>query len=158
MDKQKKEELAGFDDRWSFEKTVEVPVKQDFREALDWEKIRYVFNDLQDSQGDLYMNVSKLGSPGLKEKLKLRYREFQASGEPVTFHHKQIFEWFEGLANHLEISVGEAVYKVLYEKESLRETLELGDTMNVNIGSVQDIEPEESKVGKEELKGLIEDE
>lgn len=158
MDKKKKEELASFDQRWNFEKTVTVPTHNYDKLGVNWEQIREEFNELQESQGDLYMNVSKLDSPGLKEKLKLRYKEFQATGEKVTFHHMQIFQWFEGLANHLSISVGEAVYRVLYEKESLRETLDLGDTMNVNIGSVEDIEPKESKVGKEELQGLIKDE
>lgn len=157
MDKEKKKELAEFDKRWNFEKTVEVPTNEDMVEALDWEKIRSLFNELQGDQGDLYMNVSKLDAPGLKEKLKLRYREFKVEGEPVTFHHKQIFQWFQGLANYLEISVGEAVYKVLYERESLREELDLGDTLNIDIGSVQSIEPEESKVDESELEALIED-
>lgn len=158
MDKKKKEDLAEFDSRWNFEKTVTVPTHNYDKLGVDWEQIREEFNELQSSQGDLYMNVSKLDNPAFREKLKLRYKEFQATGETVIFHHMQIFQWFEGLANHLSISVGEAVYRVLYEKESLRETLDLGDTMNVNIGSVQDIKPKESKVDEEELQGLIKDE
>jgi len=153
MDKQKKEELAEMDSRWNFEKTVKT------RYENDWDAVLNVFNKLQENQGDLYMEVDKLTMPSRIEKLKMRYREYRNNdfSNKVTFHHRQVYEWFLKLASYLNLTVGEAYYRTVYEEDNLRDELSLGDTMNVEISTIGEMEPEESKVGEDELKEMIED-
>lgn len=153
MNKEKKKELAEMDSRWDFEKTVKT------RYEDDWEAVMNTFNWIQENQGDLYMEVSKLENPGFIDRIKLKVRELRNDDfkEEVTFHHSQVYDWFEALAHHLGISVGKAVYLVEYETKELRKKLDLGDTMNVEINSIDDMaEPEESKVSKDELKEMVE--
>lgn len=153
MDKQKKQELAEMDSRWEFEKTVEVA------DDIDWEDVRQKFNELQSNQGDLYMVVDKMDTPSLMQKVKIWFDGYHRSiNNKVTFHHKQVYDWFSKLAAHYEISVGSAVWKVFNKEDELREELDLGNTVNVDIGSVGDVAPAESKVDKDELQELIEDE
>jgi len=156
MDKQKKQELAEKDSRWSFEKTIQVPTQQS---DLDWGQVKDTFNMLQGEEGDLYMEVSKMPLPKTKDKIWMWYRQYQTQGTNVTFHHSQVYEWFKALAHYLNVSTGEAVHKVLYNREELRETLDLGDTVNVSVNSVSSMDTrQETEVSKDELKEMIEDE
>lgn len=157
MDQEKKKELAEMDSRWSFEKTIEVPIFG-MEGPITWEKIRNAFNELQENQGDLYMTVDKLPEPSRLDKAKIWFGNKFTEGEKVTFHHAQVYRFYEKLANELGLVVGEAIYKVLFEKQELRKYFELGETVNVDIGSVGDVAPEKSKVSKDELQEMIDDE
>jgi len=154
MDKDKKKELAEMDSRWDFEKTIRVP------EDYSWEDVRERFNELQEKQGDLYMQVSKLPEPSLKEKIGMKFKAWKtSSGEKLTFHHRQIFEWYQGLANHLNVTIGEAITKTFDDIQGIRESLELGEQVNVQINDLDDMSTAEgSKVSKDELQEMIDDE
>jgi len=155
MNKDKKQELAKMDERWNFKKTVKTRFED------DWDAVKNTFNWVQDNQGDLYMQVSKMDQPGRLYRLKMRYREFRSDRlvESVTFHHAQVYEWFEKLAYRLDCTVGEAVYKVEYEIDELRQVLDLGNTVTVEMNTMSEMgNPSESKVSKDELKEMIEDE
>ena len=154
MDEDKKKELAEFDQRWNFEKTVQVPTTQD----LDWQKVRAVFNDLQSDQGDLYMTIANLETPQGFDTLRQWYRNRKQNGEEVTFHHSQVYNFYVKLANEFNVSVGKAVFKVLYEKDELRDYFDLGKTVNVSMNNVDLMDTEESSVSRDELEEFIEDE
>lgn len=156
MDKQKKKELAEMDSRWDFEKDVK------FGYDVDWEYVRNLFNNLQQEQGDLYMKVSKMPIPSKMERLKLKYRGYKNKdfisdqSHRITIHHQQIYDWFLRLANYLDVQIGYAIYMCDKGLTDLREQLGLGDTVNVEMNSISDLE-KESKVSKDKLEEMIED-
>lgn len=155
MNKEKKEELAEMDSRWNFEKTLQVPT---LNGELGWEQVKDTFNKLQSDQGDLYMEVSKMPQPKRTDQLKLWYRQRKTSGEKVTIHHSQIYHWFRGLAQYLDISVGKAISRVIHDREELRKDLDLGDTVTVEMNSISQMDTrEESEVSKDELEDMIQD-
>lgn len=153
MDKEKKKELAEMDSRWDFQKTVKTA------ENRGWDDLLNKYNNLQDQHGDLYMAVSKFSSPNFTDKAKMWLDSWHRDLEnTVTFEHRQVYQWFEALAAHQQISVGHAVWKVFNKLDELRQELNLGETMNVEINNVDAMEkPEHSKVSKDELKEMIED-
>lgn len=168
MDQEKKKELAEMDSRWNFEKTVQAPGNT--RIELTWEKVRDAFNQIQTDQGDLYMTIEKKPELNKSQKLKLWWRnKFNRSySATVTFHHEQVYNWFEKLAWELDKTVGEAVIQFVYDAgdgkdpvkncQALREQLDLGDTVNVEVNNMGDMaEPKESKVSKDELQEMIND-
>jgi len=159
MNEEKKQELAEFDERWKFEKTIQVPINDSLRQALDWQKVRGKFNQLQDNNGDLYMTIANLELPSRIDKAKMWYRNRKQEGEPVTFHHTQVYNFYLKLAHELDVSVGEAVHKIMFEQDQLREYFDLGKTVNVSINNVDAMETaESSNVSKDELEEFIEDE
>lgn len=156
MNKDKKQELAEMDERWNFEKTVTVPTSE---EGLDWEKLRTFFNSLQDDHGDLYMEVSKKPTPGKLFRAKNWMGQKKETGTKVTFHHSQVYDWFMKLAYHLDVNVGEAVFQTLYNMDELRDKLSLGGTVTVEMNTMSEMgNPSESKVSKDELEEMIENE
>ena len=156
MNKDKKKELAEMDERWNFEKTVTVPTSE---EGLDWEKLRTFFNSLQDDHGDLYMEVSKKPRPNKVFKFKNWIGQKKETGTKVSFHHSQVYDWFMKLAYELEVNVGEAVFQTLYNMDELRDKLGLGGTVTVEMNTMSEMgNPSESKVSKDELEEMINDE
>lgn len=154
MDKQKKQELAEVDGRWGFEKKVKTYA------GYNWEEVLQCFNDLQEQHGDLYMKVSKLPIPGRLSRMRLYYKQKRdvMNTDPLTFHHKQVYDWFYCLAYRLDKSLGETVHLVMSDIQTVRDELDLGDTVNVQISSVEALETgEKSKVSRDELKGMIQD-
>jgi len=159
MDNQKKQELAEFDERWKFEQTINVPTDERIVEAVEWQKVRKMFNQLQDNNGDLYMTIANLELPSKIDKAKLWYRNRKQEGEQVTFHHTQVYNFYLKLAHELDVSVGQAVHKIMFEQDQLREYFDLGKTVNVSINNVDAMgTAESSNVSKDELEEFIEDE
>ena len=155
MNKEKKQKLADKDPRWEFEKKVQVP---NISGELDWETVKNLFNSLQENQGDLYMAIDKLDAPSRIEKAKLWNRNRKENGSTVTFHNSRVYNFYRDLANELSSSVGHAVFKLMTDKESLRNRFDLGKTVNVNVSDVGNMDTSKSKVSKEELKEMIKDE
>lgn len=152
MDEEKKKELAEYDARWEFEKQVQIP---NISGGFDWEKVKNLYNNLQEEQGDLYMAVDKLPNPDRLESVKIWWLNRKTEGTTVTFHHSGVYRFYLKLANELEVSVGQAVFKLLSDKEALRKHFGLGGTVNVNFSEVGDMDTSSSKVSKEELKEMI---
>lgn len=156
MDQDKKEKLSKMDSRWKFEKEIQVPNE---RHRVNWRIIMSEYNHLQDTHGDLYMTVDKLPCPSGLDKVKQWYRNRKTKGYNATIHNSQVYRFFEKLACELEVSVGEAVSKVINDKEALREYFDLGQTVNVTMNNVDAMDTrEKSQVSKDELQELIEDE
>lgn len=160
MDKEKKKELAEMDGRWNFEKTFRT------QNQVSWESARKTFNEIQENHGDLYMTVDKLELPGRLDRMRLWFKQWKygkSYGRTMTFHHEQVYNWFLKLANELDMSVGRVLDKffVLDDEtvEWFRSYFDLGDTVNVEINSIDAMsEPEESKVSRDELEEMINDE
>lgn len=147
---------------WDFEKKVTVPVHRHDSSKVDWSKVLTIFNDLQTSDGDLYMKVSKLPLPTGLDRYHIGFKQWRTRWEhstEVTFQHRRVYNWFLRLAYKLGCTTGEAVAKTLYDKENLREELGLGQSVNVDIREykteVQRIE--DAKVNRKELEELIDD-
>lgn len=156
MDQDKKEKLSEMDSRWNFEKEIQVPNKS---HRVNWRIIMSEYNHLQDTHGDLYMTIDKLPCPSGLDKARQWYWNRKEKGYEATIHNSQIYNFFEKLAFELEISVGEAVSKVINDKETLRDYFDLGQTVNVSMNNVDAMDTREnSQVSKDELKELIEDE
>jgi hypothetical protein len=56
----------------------------------------------------------------------------------------------------MDVSIGQAVFKVLYEKDELRDYFDLGKTVNVSMNNVDAMDTQESSVSKSELEEFIE--
>jgi len=154
MDQDKKQELAETDKRWKLEKTVQVPEVS----HIEWADVKTQFNILQDNQGDLYITIAKLPIPTGIDKARLWIKNKRQDGKQVTFHHSQVYNFYLKLAYELDVSVGKAVYRLLYDSDNLRDYFDLGKTVNISMNNVDAMDTaENSNVSRDELEEFIED-
>lgn len=167
MDKQKKQELAEFDERWSFEKTVN---KNGFN--VSWEEAKNVYNGLiggpdliENSENnenmDLFLKIQDLEEPEKSVVAKVK-KKLGLTKEPetgLTFHHSSIYKFYRKLANELDVSVAEAVVKVRDKPEELRQHFDIGESSSYDVDHVSTMDTSESTfMESSELEELIEDE
>lgn len=140
------------DKNWDFERKVSTDLK------ISWSDLLEEYNKMQDSQADLYMVVSKLERPEGLNKWKMRFKQFRYSGsQEFVFKHRKVYIWFQKLAYNLDLTLGETLVKWYRQRSEIRSELELGETVSVNINSLDSMNTEDSKVSEQELQELIED-
>jgi hypothetical protein len=166
MDKEKKEELAEFDARWSFEKTVN---KHGY--DVSWEDAKKTYNGLiggpditeeseSDENMDLFLKIQDLErpKPGFIHKIKNWLGLIEEPETGLTFHHSSIYIFYEKLADELNIPVAEAVVKLRDNPNDLREHFGIGETSSYDIDHVSTMDTSESTfMESEELEAMIED-
>lgn len=141
------------DNNWNFDKTVSTDLDMDWKELLE------SYNDMQEAEADLYMVVEKLPKPEGLDKWKLKWRQYRHKADhSITFQHQKVYSWFQKLAYRLDLTVGEALHKWATQRNKIRQELELGETVKVEVNNLDSMDTSESKVSKQELQEMIENE
>jgi hypothetical protein len=167
MDKDKKEELAEFDQRWNFENTVN---KHGYN--VSWEDAKRTYNGLiggpdlvEDSETgenmDLFLKIQDLDEPkpGIIHRVKDYLGMVDEPEQGLTLHHETIHRFYEKLADELDSSIAEAVVKLRDNPDKLREHFGIGETSSYDIDHVSTMDTSESTfMESEELEAMIEDE
>jgi hypothetical protein len=167
MDLEKKKELARFDGRWSFEKTV----NKDGHD-VSWEDAKRTYNGLiggpdmteeseSDENMDLFLKIQDLErpKPGIIHRIKDYFGLIEEPEQGLTFHHETIYRFYEKLADELDSSIAEAVVKLRDNPNDLREHFGIGESSSYDVEHVSTMDTSESTfMESEELEAMIEDE